>query len=266
VTELIYIGGYGRSGSTLLESLLARRAGVLACGEVVSCLRKSVDRGCTCGKSRLDCEVWGAFYTGPGALEGWTHEALTLALLDRASGHYAFVVDSSKTAWDALGAPFKLRRKLGRRFHLTQLIRDPRGVCWSNAGGAWKRNALIKNPFLRHIRTSIGWWAANLSCELFGRLYPAQFQRIRYEDLVRSPSCAVEHIFSKLPSPQEPAQTPGQVQVASSRHQLFGNFARYRDLGLSEIHADTRWKTAMSPAQRAFVAAATWPLRRRYGY
>jgi hypothetical protein len=42
VPRLIYIGGYGRSGSTLLEYLLAASPQVDACGEVASVLR---DRG-----------------------------------------------------------------------------------------------------------------------------------------------------------------------------------------------------------------------------
>ena len=33
--------------------------------------------------------------------------ALTLALLDRASGRFGLMVDSSKTAWGSLTAPFK---------------------------------------------------------------------------------------------------------------------------------------------------------------
>jgi hypothetical protein len=40
VTKLVYIGGYGHSGSTLLEYLLAASPKVIACGEVASVLRE----------------------------------------------------------------------------------------------------------------------------------------------------------------------------------------------------------------------------------
>jgi hypothetical protein len=40
VTKLVYIGGYGHSGSTLLEYLLAASPKVVACGEVASVLRE----------------------------------------------------------------------------------------------------------------------------------------------------------------------------------------------------------------------------------
>ena len=263
MTELVYIGGYGRSGSTLLESLLATRPDVLACGEVLCCLRKRVDGPCTCGETRYDCGVWSPFYTVPGRLRGWTHEALALALLGKASGRYNLLIDSSKTAWGALSTPFKLRRTLGRKFHLIHVVRDPRGVCWSNAGGAWKRRARVKSPALRHLKTSLGWWAANLSCELFGRLYPEQYQRVRYEDLARSHAAILDGLFAKL-APGKPATAAG-AQAAINRHQLYGNSARYRD-PTANIREDVRWKSRMPAAQQTLVAALAWPLRLRYGY
>jgi hypothetical protein len=38
--QLVYIGGYGRSGSTLLETLMAASPDVIACGETVGVLGK----------------------------------------------------------------------------------------------------------------------------------------------------------------------------------------------------------------------------------
>ena len=263
MTGLIYIGGYGRSGSTLLEALLSARPDILVCGEVVSCLRDRIDRGCTCGKSRQDCELWGPFHRTPNNLSGMTHAALTLALLDHASGHYGFLVDSSKTAWGSLSAPFKLRRALGDRFHLIQVVRDPRAVCWSNAGGTRKRGGVVRFAFLRHLRTTFGWWAANLSCELFGRLYPEQYQRVRYEDVARSHPEVLKTLFAALPEQDAPPSGGG---TDGNRHQLYGNHNRYRGFEADEIREDARWKTGMSRGQRALVAALTWPLRLRYGY
>jgi hypothetical protein len=96
------------------------------------------------------------------------HQALTLALLDHASDRYNFLVDSPKTAWGALSAPFALRQTLGSNAHLVHVVGDPRGVCWSNTAGNWKERAVIKNSTWRHFRTTLGWWAANLSSALFG--------------------------------------------------------------------------------------------------
>jgi len=262
VTELLYIGGYGRSGSTLLESLLATRPDVLACGEVVCCLRKRVERRCTCGKPRQKCDVWRAFYPTPGPLRGWTHVELTLALLDQAAPRYALMVDSSKTAWGALTAPFRLRRKLGRAFHLVHVLRDPRGVCWSTVSGAWSRRAVLRSRTLRYVRTALGWLAANLSCEVFRWLYPEQYRRVRYEDLNSSHQEVLTGLFQDLSLPEvEAAKTAGD-----NRHQLYGNQSRYRHFEPAAIQEDVRWQSKMPAAERNFVSVLTWPLRLRYGY
>lgn len=265
VTDLIYIGGYGRSGSTLLETLLATRGDVLACGEIVSCLHERKERPCTCGKSRYECAVWSPFYKNRQSLRGLTHEDLTSALLDNASKDYGFVVDSSKTAWGSLTAPFKLRRRLGGKFHLVHVVRDPKGVCWSNVGGVWqRRRALAKSVTLRHLKTLAGWWAANLSSEIFGRVYPRQYHRIRYEDLCRAQAESLERLFAALP--QRDGGSRAADTSADNRHQLFGNQARHKEVNPSEIREDTRWKAEMPVSQQKMVSLLAWPLRNRYGY
>ncbi len=259
MTDLVYIGGYGRSGSTLLESLLTTRPSVLACGEVVSCLRNRIDRGCTCGESREDCVIWGPFVETLHEPSGTTHAALTLALLNRASGRFDLMVDSSKTAWGSLTAPFKLRQLLGHRFHLVHLVRDPRGVSWSNANGTRKRDE-VRFPLLRHLRTVVGWSAANLSCELFGLLYPAQYCRVRYEDLTSDHAQILDALFGSLPHEQAGGDE------TNNRHQLYGNHNRYKGFARETIREDVRWKMKMPSGQQAVVSVLTWPLRLRYGY
>lgn len=271
MTGLAYIGGYGRSGSTLLETLLTMRPDVLACGEVASCLHVDVRRPCTCGKICAECAVWGAFYNGPERLQGWTHKALVLALLDNAPAHYRLLVDSSKTAWSLFGAPLKLRRKLGGRFHLVHIVRDPRGVSWSTLGGPWKRrleesNRILHYPktVLRIFWTSLGWWVANLSCELFAWRFPKQYLRVRYEDLIQSPSTVLDQVLSHSALGQRSPLV--EIDSSGNRHQLHGNEGRRRISSIEDVRADVRWKNEMPADQRCIAAALTWPLRLRYGY
>ncbi len=272
MTKLIYIGGYGRSGSTLLECLLTASPEVVACGEIVCCLRERAERECTCGAPRQDCAVWGAFYgSAADKLRGWTHQALTLALLDQASSQYRLLVDSSKTAWGATGAPFRLRRKLGRDFHLLHVVRDPRGVSWSNAGGAWRKRAeklpTSLRPIsvaLRHVRTALGWSVANLSCEIFARLYPVQYSRVRYEDFTAAPAETLGAVFGQVAP--DAGWELAALNKRTNRHQLYGNKSRYRALSPATLHEDRRWKIELPARQRRLVSVLTWPLRTRYGY
>lgn len=59
--KIVYIGGYGRSGSSLLDSLLAHRGNAVSGGELTS-LFDWYDRGrpCTCGVAVNECPLWGA--------------------------------------------------------------------------------------------------------------------------------------------------------------------------------------------------------------
>jgi hypothetical protein len=131
VTKLVYIGGYGHSGSTLLEYLLTASPDVIACGEVASVVREGLKKKkCTCGRPAKECPVWGAHLTS-GKLAASSHADLDASLLAQEGAPYAALVDSSKTAGAYALAPFRLRRKAGSDFLLVHLVRDPRAVCWS---------------------------------------------------------------------------------------------------------------------------------------
>ena len=100
MTKLVYIGGYGHSGSTLLEYLLTGCAELVACGEVASVIRDRLKKQqCTCGRRSEACPIWSQVLSSDAPLAEKTHEALTLALLARAGKRYDLMVDSTKTPW-----------------------------------------------------------------------------------------------------------------------------------------------------------------------
>jgi len=82
----------------------------------------------------------------------------------------------------------------------------------------------------RHFATC-AWWAANLSCELFGWLYPEQYQRVRYEDIARSHTEALKTLFAALPT--QSAAAP-RTEMHGNRHQLYGNHSRYKSFAPAE--------------------------------
>jgi hypothetical protein len=258
MTRLVYIGGYGRSGSTLLERLLARNANIVACGEVVRHAHPTYfkrKRMCTCGLSASDCPVWSSFESDPAS-----HVPLTMALLSHVSPRYAAMVDSSKTTWLSMMAPFRLYRRLRHDFLLIHLVRDPRGVAFSslNPDGVRKRSR-PRRPLGLCIRTMFGWWAANLSCELFGKLHPRHYVRLRYEELVRAHAVELERLTDAAQIPRAPAPSD-----ESNRHQLFGNAMRFAEI--TTIEDDQRWRGEMPTRIVRAVEVLSWPLRKRYGY
>lgn len=80
--RLLFIGGLGRSGSTLLERLLGELPGVCGLGEVVHLWQRGLVDGekCACGAGFHECPFWGE--VGKRAFDGWSRldPVATLAL------------------------------------------------------------------------------------------------------------------------------------------------------------------------------------------
>ena len=71
-TPLVYVGGSARSGSTLLESLLARIPGFCSVGELVFIWERGLKRNdrCGCGARFHDCAFWAQ--VGEVGFGGWS--------------------------------------------------------------------------------------------------------------------------------------------------------------------------------------------------
>jgi hypothetical protein len=218
---------------------------------------------CTCGEPTANCPVWGSFATPAASQPQWRHRDLVLALLQHAAGKYAVLTDSSKSAWGTARMPFSLRRELGDEFALIHLVRDPRGVSWSALKKAERQGKSASQP-LRCVATACGWSVANSACALFGWLYPNQYTRLRYEDLVRSPQVQVISLFKAI-MPSLSCNL-NDLGIADNRHQLFGNRVRSRMPALTEIKEDRAWKTEIPRRYRWLTDVLTWPLCGRLGY
>ncbi len=267
MAKLVYIGGYGRSGSTLLEYLLTAQPKVVACGEVERHLRRFGRRKvCTCGRLSKKCPVWKAFQHKSGKLKGWDHAQLDLALLDHVSGDYAVMVDLSKTAWGSLVVPFRLARRLQEDFLLVHLVRDPRGVCWStmrppSRPKKARRDAGSRNPPAAH-RLGLDARKSRLRDvrpAVSGPLSPGAL-RGPSPGSVAGDRAFLNRVSLKAPLSLDPAET------RDNRHQLYGNAMRFKILSLAELKEDVAWKTEMPRTYWGLAAGLTWPLRRRYDY
>ncbi len=58
-TKIVYIAGYGRSGTTLLDTVLGNHPQMFGAGELTWLFRyASQGETCTCGKALAACPVW----------------------------------------------------------------------------------------------------------------------------------------------------------------------------------------------------------------
>lgn len=71
MTRVLFLGGLGRSGTTLVERILGQLPGVIGLGEVVHLWQRDLRDGerCGCGEPFLGCRFWQA--VGERAFGGW---------------------------------------------------------------------------------------------------------------------------------------------------------------------------------------------------
>lgn len=289
---VLFIGGYGRSGSTLLDRLLgAYGPGVVSAGEVRHVWREGLleDRRCGCGTAFSRCPFWQAVLSeafgpsGPPPAEelvalqsavdrSWRIPQLAtrrpgrfaddlaaytdvLARLLRAVASVAdagVVVDSSKDPSHG----WILRAAPGVDLRVLQLTRDPRAVAWS-----WQRRRHHPgsgqdmdrfNP----ARTAVGWLAVNgLVAGLRRTGLPST--SVRYEDLVARPADVVGDILRLVgEDPATAAPLRGGRAHLPEDHTVAGNPIRFHH-GEVVLRRDDEWRHAMPAASRLAVAGLT---------
>ncbi|HET6214816.1 MAG TPA: sulfotransferase, partial [Micromonosporaceae bacterium] len=78
--RVLFLGGLGRSGTTLVERILGQLPGVCSLGEVVHLWRRDLrdDERCGCGVRFSACDFWRA--VGDRAFGGWSRVDLSRVL------------------------------------------------------------------------------------------------------------------------------------------------------------------------------------------
>ncbi|MEV4839448.1 sulfotransferase [Nonomuraea sp. NPDC049486] len=289
--RVIFLGGLGRSGTTLLERLLGELPGVAPLGEVVHLWERGVLAGepCGCGRAFPACPFWRQ--VGERAFGGWTpglagrvmalrrrvdrtrrlgraHADLpeyvrAYRLLYEAAAGVAgagLVVDSSKHASLAY-----CLLEGGLDPHIVQVVREPRAV--AHSWGRTVERPENGRPMTRWgpVRTAVHWTAQNLALELLARR-GARVTRVRYEDLVAAPGDTLGALAGELGLP--PSRLPflhGATAHLTTAHTASGNPMRF-GAGPIELSRDDTWRHGLPRRRQSLVAALTWPLRARYGY
>ena len=231
---VLFLGGLGRSGTTLIERVLARADGVHAVGELVFLWERALaaNERCGCGEPFDACPFWQA--VGKRAFGGWDrvdpvamralqarvdrNRFLPLmaapwlsrryrASLERYAGVLARIyaavaeetgaavlVDSSKHASTAA----LLRHVPGVDARVVQVVRDPRGVAYSWSKVVERPDATGETSStmarLGSVRVAARWLLYDVLLEVVRR--PRTQGRFRYEDFVADPPGAVGRLLA----------------------------------------------------------------------
>jgi hypothetical protein len=297
MTKVLYIAGWGRSGSTILDNVLGQVDGFFSAGELMYLWRRGLIEGrlCGCGQPVRDCDVWTrvlarAYPRGVDPQEMLRLEAhsartrhlpLHLARVEPGNGRYRdelgalyralqaetgsrVIIDSSKSPSYGrvlAGIP-------GLDVRVVQLVRDPRAVAYS-----WVRKKLQRDDprRTRSMRShgpaasSAYWNVLNESTRLLWRDDQRRLL-VRYEDFVARPQATVDEIVRFAGEPTVELAWTGAAELAlEPTHTVSGNPSRF-DHGTVALRPDDEWQRAMRPRDRRIVDLITRPVRGRYGY
>jgi len=302
--KVLYITGWGRSGSTLLDNILGQIEGFFCVGELRFIWERNFieNRLCGCGVRFLDCEVWRQVLdTAFGSIEHINvHEMVSLCQKARTrhlplllipqgrqlAGTYLrkylnnveklyraihsctnsrVIIDSSK--FPSYGCLLGMIPAID--LHVVHLIRDARAVAYS----WWQRRKVepdrAKHPYMeRHhpIKSSLLWNSWNATAEIFWRHTPVHYMALRYEDFIDKPRESTEQILSLVGEHdlQLPFVNEREVKLGFN-HTVSGNPNRFRT-GTVRLRRDEEWMSRMTLSNRVLVTLLTWPLLMKYKY
>jgi UDP-N-acetylglucosamine transferase subunit ALG13 len=302
---VMYIGGLGRSGSTLLERCIGQVEQVACVGEVVHLWERGLrdDELCGCGDRFSECAFWQR--VGKSAYGGWDKVDIPAVLALKASvdrtryaprllrrpvdgafgrrlRRYAdlltrlyaavldvsgaeVVVDASKHASTALA----LRAAPGIDLKVLHVVRDSPAVAY-----AWTKQ--IARPeagpgeFMASwspLRTTMHWTTANMLLDRATRS-GTPTRLVRYEDFVRDPRVTLAGILDFVGQDSGDGALDfldGRTLTLTPSHTVAGNPMRFTN-GSLEVVEDNAWRDAFPGNRQRMVTAMTRPLRARYGY
>ncbi|MGH2944705.1 MAG: sulfotransferase [Solirubrobacteraceae bacterium] len=304
--KVLFIGGYSRSGSTLLDCMLGQLPGVFSTGELSYIWTRglSENRLCGCGERFLDCPFWTR--VGELGFGGWKRvDASSMIALERAVNRHRYlpfllaprlkpgfrrdlrryadvlarlygaiqqasqarlIVDS--TIDPAYG--FILRRVEGVDLRLVHMVRDSRATAFS-----WTRlrrvpdrgDGVAYQRTLHPARVATRWTLYHLLIHLLARAGFSEM-RVLYERVADSPEEEIRRIMRHIDEPLAGAELDfiGPGEVTLGTNHTAAGNRMRLRRGTIPVRLDDEWATAMRPVHRRLVTVLTWPLLRSYGY
>ncbi len=304
--KVLYIGGYGRSGSTLLVRLLGQLPGFEAVGEMWNIWQKCFVENelCGCGQPFQECPFWGAVVEE--AFGGFqqvdleaiqatrrllqSHAYLPLLAYPRLRtaeqqqriAAYQAVLGRLYCAIQAVsGCRVIIDSSKGPRYamllneipeidlRVVHLARDSRAVVYSWQKKVVKPEVYWKTQYMDRpnpIGAALNWNITNLLTHAFGKSR-AGYQFVRYEDLIEAPQSWLAKIVQF--AGEEGAES--HALDPNGKATLAANHTAVGNpnrfrQGEVKLQRDDEWQRNMPGSQRRLVTSLTLPLLRKYGY
>jgi hypothetical protein len=299
--KVLYIGGTGRTGSTVLGKLLGQFDDVFSCGELTFLWKYGLGQGgrCSCGARLANCEVWSSILRAAFGAEPPDPERMVALRRRFWSGHLPLmllpgggrrglrrleefpqrierlyraiasvtgarvIVDSSKEPHYS----YILREATDLPVYFLHLVRDPRAVWYS-----WHHRPLeqaldgrVVTEQRGSLRASLYYTVSNTAAEALWASHP-RYRLLRYEDFIERPRDTLAAV-GELLDEELPVDDVlhGRRFVVRSAHSAWGNPNRF-ERGMIELRPEEHWRSELTRGRRIELASLNWPWMRRYGY
>lgn len=302
--SVIYVVGAGRSGSTVLDTVLGNHAQIVSVGELSNGPRawSNVDQSCACGAIADDCDFWNhvrqewealtpdlpkgddwielqnsferirslrdTMRQGREQSERFKQYATGILALYKAilkvSGK-AIVLDSSKNPARAIALSYVA----GLNLRVLHLVRDGRGVAWSFKKSFSKdpNKGIEKDMSGKPLMRTIRYWlAVNIISEFATSMEGVLASAfVNYEQFVLTPAM----MFKKLGDSfdmnfDELVHALDTESDFHVGHTIAGN--RLRMEGKIKLNPDFVWKEKLSGTEKMIFWLCAGLLAKRYGY
>ncbi len=303
--KLLYVGGFGRSGSTLVGRVLGQAAGAVCVGETCYLATRGLVENvqCGCGQPFRECAFWSA--VGEEAYGGWDNvDVSRIAAVDELTSRYRtlpFQLKLSKRAEVSAAADYYvgwlsslypaiakvsgaeaiveiskdpwfaglLTRLPGLDLRIVHLVRDSRAVAYSWTRSKPRPSPIGEQNYMPRFRpgdTAVKWMLANSAFHALASKATA-YRRVNYEDFVVRASRTLEDLgsFAGTSFSLPPSELADNSIKLGDHHIFSGNPMRSKT-GWLEMRIDDEWEAALPQRQFAQVTAISWPLLRLYSY
>jgi hypothetical protein len=301
-TQILFIAGCDRSGSTVLDQTLGQIPGWFTVGELADFWDRGPLQLCGCGRVLKDCDFWRqvfaeAFQETPDRFDF----AAVAALRDRCarSRHLILLtnslmrglvkpsldayVDLTRRLYQAVSAiagakvvvdssklpshAYLLKLTGAAELFVVHLVRDPRGCAYS-----WQKSKRHPNPAIGNFpnwsptKTALNWIYTNGAIRNLWGSSEGRYLALRYEDFIAQPEDSVRRImqFVGEPATRLPFLSDHTVSLAPT-HGVSGNTVRF-DTGPVQLTLDDKWRTAMKPMHKLLVTTLTGVALPTFGY
>jgi len=302
VVKVLFVGGTGRTGSTILDKILGSLPGWFSGGELAFIWEKGLVQGgrCSCGEPVAECGIWReAIRRGANNRNVDPHkmvaqrkrfwsihlpllisQRVTSWRLDKLEDFPAnvealynavaevsgssVIIDSSKESHYS----FILRERTDLDIYFLHLVRDPRAI-----GYSWnkKKNELgFQNGTLMERRgickVSAYYFVSNLAAIWIWGRRPERYKILRYEDFTKDPQSVIRLIANFIGEPIDTLESSsGDTFKIMPSHLVWGNPNRFSN---EEIHIsrDLEWMEKQGRVKSFTLAVLNFPVARIFGY